>query len=187
MTDVDRLPKRTDPAGELGPRVFDPGRILVQLRGNDQLRPAQLPGLAAGRPRKQVGASRDARAAQDAAPPVHRDLTAVRADCAGRADRREIAAGLRARVADGDRAAEPVGVRVGAAGVSAGHDAVAQPAGYPCHYDATPAIDRPKLASMNGKSVKMSPANTAWNSCRLWNDAERGFTRRNRPSCTSTT
>ena len=49
-------------------------------------------------------------------------------------------------------------------------------------YSAAPAAERPKLASMNGKSVRMSPAKTSCISTRLWNDAERGWQRVIRPS-----
>ena len=41
-------------------------------------------------------------------------------------------------------------------------------------YITIPAMDNPKLASLNGKSVRMSPTKVDGNSTRLWKDAERG-------------
>ena len=77
-------------------------------------------------------------------------------------------------------------VAVRAAGVAAGDDAVAQAPRDPGHQLATPAIESPKLASMKAKSVRMSLGKAAWKRAKLWNDAERGFTRTRRPSSTFT-
>ena len=84
-------------------------------------------------------------------------------------------------------AAAPVGpVVVGPLRVGRGQDAVAQATGDPGHQLATPAMERPKLASMKAKSVKMSPPKASGKRLRLWNEADRGLTRRSRPPSVST-
>ncbi len=99
-------------------------------------------------------------------------------DGAGRAQRPSRSAeparvGRRRGDAAGPAPGVGVGVRPG--GPAGGDHAVAQAAQHPDAHSATPATDRPKLASMNGKSVRMSPANTSCISTRLWNDADRGW------------
>src|SRR5205823_15013181 len=104
-------------------------------------------------------------------------------DGSGRAERRVERVGRAQRPG---RAAPVVGIGIGPTRPAAGDDAVAQAAQHPDAHRDTPATDRPKLASMNGKSVRMSPANTSCISTRLWKDADLGWQRAIRPPASST-
>ena len=137
--------------------------------------------LAGPAPAEGVRAGGHAAAALHAAALIQPDLAAgTGADRAGRAQGRQVPAGVGQRGQQGGRAAGGGRAVVGARGPAGGQHAVAQAPQSPRHR-AAPATDRPKLASMNGKSVRMSPANTSCIRTRLWKEADRARQRLMRP------
>src|SRR5580692_8375232 len=198
VPDVHAAAQRGGAGGEGGPGGGD-GIAGLGGIGHDEGRPDERGrGWAgrAGRPGEQVGTRLNAATAQDAAALVDADAVGDR-NGPGRAQPRDARAdvGALARVRAGDRAggragggraAPGFGVVVGAARPGGGHDAVAEAAQGPDAHSAAPATERPKLASMNGKSVRMSPAKTSCISTRLWNEAERGWQRAIAPPATVT-
>ena len=178
MPDVHGAAQRGGPLPQPGPGRLDRLVGLREARGRRALRAAARPRPDRWRP----GTRRTGRAAR---PRTGRTGCTVpgRPPCggdgSGRAERRVDRV---RRTQRPDRTAPAVGVGIGAAGPAGGDHAVAQPAQHPDTHRATPATDRPKLASMNGKSVRMSPVNTSCISTRLWNEADLGWQRTIRPS-----
>src|ERR1700733_1380203 len=167
-------PQRGGPRLERG---TDHRHRLVGLGdlGDDERLPGQRRRAGSGRaggPGEQVRPRRDASAAENALPLVDAYPVGY-PDGPGRAQAIDV---WRARVPYYRHGATPcAGVLVGLLRPAGRHHPVTQSAQRPEAHSAAPAAERPKLASMNGKSVRMSPAKTSCISTRLWNDAERGW------------
>ena len=189
VAQVHRAAQCPGPARELAGHRGQRGRGLHPA--DDQPVAGQLPSRARpGRPAEHVGPRGHAPAAQDAAALVDPDSAGcVLADRASRAQSGPASARRRRSPA---RLSTVAGPRVAAAYSSgrAGQRVVSTPLRSPrrAHIYASPSTrpprltESPKLASMNGKSVRMSPANTSCISTRLWNDADLDRHRVIRPS-----
>ncbi len=179
--------RRPGPSPQVSPDLGQGGVVFLHP-GDDQPGPSGRCHLGRRVECEQVRARRHAPTAQDALAPVeHHTPTGALVDRSRRAQLVGRMPQARPHLWPDSDGTSPVGsVTVRTSRVGAGQHAVTQTSGHPGHQPATPAMERPKLASIKAKSVKMSPPKASGNKLRLWNDAERGLTRLRRPASTST-